>query len=171
MLKVLEDIDEEDVKREASFLSKLIHPNIVQFKSICLEERSIVLEYMAFDFKKYGVNWKVHSLNELIKQLTKSKFTGYENVIVEIAKGALSGVSFLHSKGVPQRDLKPICILISNERNDPGIKVKLCDFGESWVNIELATNYKKTHTTSIYKGLLVTVVKSYKCIGIKSKKT
>ena len=171
VLKVLEDIDKEDVKREASFLSKLIHPNIVQFKSICLEESSIVLEYMAFDFKKYGVNCRVHSLNELIKQLTKSKFTGYENVIVEIAKGALSGVSFLHSKGVPHRDLKPIYILISNKRNDPGIKVKLCDFGESWGNTELATNYKKTHTTSIYKGLLVTVVKSYKCIGIKSKKT
>ena len=33
VLKVLEDIDEEDVKREASFLSKLIHPNIVQLKA------------------------------------------------------------------------------------------------------------------------------------------
>ena len=33
VLKVLEDIDEGDVKREASFLSKLIHPNIVQLKA------------------------------------------------------------------------------------------------------------------------------------------
>ena len=156
VLKVLEDIDKEDVKREANFLRKLIHSNIVQFKSICLEESSIMLEYMAFGLKIYRVNDNVLSLNELIKQLTKSKFTGYENVIVEIAKGALSGVSFLHSKGVPHRDLKPIYILISNKRNDPGIKVKLCDFGESWGNTELATNYKKTRTTSIYKGLLVT---------------
>ena len=133
VLKVLEDIDEGDVKREASFLSKLIHPNIVQFKSICLEESSLVLEYMAFDFKKYGVNCRVHSLNELIKQLTKSKFTGYENIIiVEIAKGAPNGVSFLHSKGVAHRDLKPSNILICNQRKDPGVKVKLCDFGESW---------------------------------------
>ena len=56
VLKMLEDLDEEDMKREARFLSKLIHPNIVQFKSICLEESSIMLKYMAFDLKKYGVN-------------------------------------------------------------------------------------------------------------------
>ena len=49
VLKVLEDTDNEDIKIEASFLCKLIHPNIVQFKSICLEKSSIMLEYMAFD--------------------------------------------------------------------------------------------------------------------------
>ena len=123
---------------------------------------------MAFDLKRYEVNCSVHSLNELIKQLTKSKFTGYENIIVEIAEGALSGVSFLYSKGVAQHDLKPSNILISKQRKDPGIKVILCDFGESWGNIVLATNYKKTHTANIYTGLLVAVIKSYKCIEIKS---
>ena len=157
VLKVLQDIDEGDMKREASFLSKLIHPNIVQFKSICLEERSIMLEYIAFDFIRYGVNCKVHLLNELIKQLTKSKFTGYENIIVGSDEGAFNGVTFLHSKGVAHQDLKPSNILISNQRRDPGIKVKLCDLF-----------HKKTHTTSIYKGLLVIVVKSYKCIKGKS---
>ena len=107
-------------------------------------------------------------LNELIKQLAKSKFTEYENIAVEIAKAALSGVSLLHSKGVTHWDLKSSNILISNQGKDPGIKVKLCDFGESWGNIVQATNYKKTHKTSIYKGLLVTVVKYFKCIEIKS---
>ena len=168
MLKVLEHIDEEDVKRESSFLSKLIHPDIVQFKSICLRESSIIFDYMAFDSKTYGANWSVHSLNELTRQLTKSKFTVYKNIIVEIAKGARNGVSFLHSKGIAHWDLKPSNILISNQRKEPGIKAKLCDFGEFRGNIALATNYKKTHTTSIHKGLLVTVVKSYKCIKIKS---
>ena len=91
-----------------------------------------MLEYMAFDFKKYGIICSVHSLNELIEQLTKSKFTGYKNIIVEIAEGALNSVQFLHSKGVAHRDLKPGNILLSNERKDPEMKVKLCDFGESW---------------------------------------
>ena len=59
-----------------------------------------------------------------------------------------------------KRGLKPSNILMRNQRKGPGIKVKLCDFGESWGNIVLATNYKKdTHTTSI---------KSYKCIEIKT---
>ena len=114
MLSALEDIDQEDVKREASFLSKLIHPNIVKFKGICLEESSVILECMTFDFKKYEVNCSIHSLNELIKQLTKSKFTGYEIIIVEIAKGVLIGVWFLHSKEVAYQDLKPSNILICN---------------------------------------------------------
>ena len=157
VLKVLEDIDKEDVKREANFLRKLIHSNIVQFKSICLEESSIMLEYMAFGLKIYRVNDNVLSLNELIKQLTKSKFTGYENIIVGSDEGAFNGVTFLHSKGVAHQDLKPSNILISNQRRDPGIKVKLCDLF-----------HKKTHTTSIYKGLLVIIVKSYKCIKGKS---
>ena len=103
-----------------------------------------------------------------MKQLTKSKFTGYENIVAEIAKAALNGVSLLHSKGVAHSDLKPSNILISDQRKDPGVKVKLCDFEESWGNIVQATNYKKTHTISIYKGLLVSVVKSFKCIDIKS---
>ena len=79
---------------------------------------------------------------------------------MEIAKGALNDVSFLHSR-VAHWDLKPSNILISNQRKDPGIKVKLCDFEETWGNIVLATNYKKTHTSSIHKDLLVTIVKSY----------
>ena len=54
VLKVLEDMGEEDVEREASFLTRLIHPSIVQFKSICLEERTITFEYMAFDLKSMG---------------------------------------------------------------------------------------------------------------------
>ena len=167
VLKVLEYIDVEDLKREASFLSKLIHPNTVQFKSICLEESSFMLEYMAFDLKKYGVNCSVHSLNELIKQLSKSKFTGYGNIIVGIANLRSMVYCFYTQKGA-HRDLKPSNILISNQRKDPGIKVKLCDFGEPWANILLATNFKKTHITIIYKGLFVTVVKSYKYIEIKS---
>ena len=106
VLKVLEYIDVEDLKREASFLSKLIHPNTVQFKSICLEESSFMLEYMAFDLKKYGVNCSVHSLNELIKQLTKLKFTGYGNIIVGIANVRSMVYCFYTQKGA-HRDLKP----------------------------------------------------------------
>ena len=48
VLKVLEDVEEEDAKREASFLSKLIHPNIVQFKSICLRVSVLCLNIWHF---------------------------------------------------------------------------------------------------------------------------
>ena len=119
-----------------------------------------MLEYMAFDLKKYWVNCSIHSLKKLLKQLTKSKFTKYENILVGIAEVALNGVSFLHSKGIAHQNFRLSNILVSNLWKDPGIKVKLCDFGESWGNIALANNYKKTHTISIYKDLLVTVLES-----------
>ena len=73
-----------------------------------------MLEYMAFDLKKYGVNCSVHSLNELSKQLTKSKFTRYENILVGIAEAALNDVSFLHSKGIAHQYLRLSNILVSN---------------------------------------------------------
>ena len=44
-------------------------------------------------------NCSIHSLNELINQLKKSKFIGYENIIVEIAEDVFNSVSFLHSTG------------------------------------------------------------------------
>ena len=62
VVKVLEDVDNEDICQEAKFLDKLAHPNIVQFKGICLEEEGIMLEYMVFDLKPYGVNVEVHNL-------------------------------------------------------------------------------------------------------------
>ena len=37
-LKVMDDVDEEDVKEEVKFLAKLNHSNIVQIKGICLTE-------------------------------------------------------------------------------------------------------------------------------------
>ena len=73
-----------------------------------------MLEYMAFDLKKYGVNCSVHSLNELSKQLTKSKFTRYENILVGIAEAVLNDVSFLHSKGIAHQYLRLSNILVSN---------------------------------------------------------
>ena len=65
---MLDGIDEQDVKKEASFLSKLIHP-IVQFKSICLEESSIMLKYMAFDEKYKKKSLKIKDFKKIWKSL------------------------------------------------------------------------------------------------------
>ena len=66
VVKVLEGVDNEDICLEAKFLNELDHPNKVQFKGICLES-GIMLEYMVFDLKPYGVNVEVHNLSDLIK--------------------------------------------------------------------------------------------------------
>ena len=152
-LKVMDCVDDEDIIKEAKFLLKLKHPNVVKVKGICLSESCIMMEFMSLDLKPYGLNTQVHSANDLIKELSKPNSHGYELLIVQLAQGVLNGLTFLHEKGVSHRDLKPSNILVSNPKVELDfIQVKLSDFGESWGNIVQATQCMKTHTTNIYKG-------------------
>ena len=50
-LKVMDYIDKEDIKKEAKFLAKLNHPNIVQVKNICLTESCRMMEFMSLDLQ------------------------------------------------------------------------------------------------------------------------
>ena len=84
VVKVLEGVDNEDICLEAKFLNELDHPNKVQFKGICLES-GIMLEYMVFDLKPYGVNVEVHNLSELIKNLSRQDCRGYKSLIMDAA--------------------------------------------------------------------------------------
>ena len=51
-LKVMDYVDEEGIKKEAKFLPKLNHPNIVQIKGICLTESYIMMESMSLDLQR-----------------------------------------------------------------------------------------------------------------------
>ena len=151
VVKILEDVDLEDICQEAKFLDKLKHFNIVEFRGICLQECSIMLEYMVFNLRPYGVN------AEVIKHLSRPICHSYQSLIVEAAEGTLDGISYLHSQGVAHRDLKLSNMLVSDKviDNSKSIVIKLCDFGESWGNIVQNTNCKKTHTTNVFKGILI----------------
>ena len=152
-LKVMDYVDDEDIKKEAKFLLKLNHLNVVQVKGICLSESCIMMEFMILDLQPYGSNTQVHSANDLLMQLSKSVCHGYELITLQLTEGILDGLTFLHEMGVSHRDLKPSNILVSNPKDDFGVlQVKLSDFGESWGNIVQATQCMKTHTVNIHKG-------------------
>jgi serine/threonine protein kinase len=51
------------VLKEAKLLNGLTHPNIIEFKGICNDEYAILLEYLYFDFKPFGINAKAHCLS------------------------------------------------------------------------------------------------------------
>ena len=75
----------------------------------------------------------VHSVNDLLLQLSKPSSHGYDSIILKLARGILKGLSFLHELGVAHRDLKPSNILVNNHKKTSDVlQVKLGDFGESW---------------------------------------
>ena len=157
VVKLLEDVDVEDICQEAKFLDRLKHFNIVEFRGICLQECSIMLEYMVLNLRPYGVNAEVHNLAEVIKHLSRPTSHGYQNLTVEAAEGTLDGMSYFHPQDVAHRDLKLSNLLVSDKviDNSNSIMIKLCDLDESWGNIVQATNCKKTHTTNVFKGILI----------------
>ena len=77
VIKLLEDVNGEDICQEAKFLDRLRHFYIVQFRCIFLQECSVMLEYMVFSSRVYGVDAEVHNLAEVIKHLSRPVCHGY----------------------------------------------------------------------------------------------
>ena len=154
-LKAMDYVDFKDIKKEAKFLMKLNHPNVVQVKGVCLSESSIMMEFMILDLKPYRSNTHVHSANDLLMKLSKPACHGYELIILQLAQGIPNGLIFLHEMSVSHSALKPSNILVSNPKDDFGVlQVRLSYFGESWEYIVQATRCMKTHTTYLCKYLI-----------------
>lgn len=97
--------------RELSILRTLQHPNVVSLKYSCTNMKSILLEIADIDLSSL-----VREHGPMLKQTQ-----------VSLAKDLLSGLSYIHSRGVLHRDIKPPNVLVFG--NPPTFK--LCDFGSS----------------------------------------
>jgi formylglycine-generating enzyme required for sulfatase activity len=101
-----------ELRREAT-LPELDHPNIVQLIG---SDSFADPPYVVMELVEGG------SLADLLR----SQPDGLpENVVREILKGVLAGLSHAHSKGIVHRDLKPENILIDAQTK----RAKLSDFG------------------------------------------
>lgn len=52
-------------------MSKLRHPNIVAVKGICKDKYTLLMEFLQFDFRLFGVDLQVTSLAELLSHFDK----------------------------------------------------------------------------------------------------
>jgi serine/threonine protein kinase len=115
--KILLDVEPEGIPstaiREICILRELLHPNIVELKDVVATDDKLylVFEYVDQDLKQY--------LDSLPRDQMQDMRT-IKSFLYQI----LLGVSYLHSKRVLHRDLKPQNILITRSGN-----VKLADFG------------------------------------------
>ncbi len=164
VVKELKGADEGALNKEARFHYKLSNDNIVNFISICPPRKALMLEYVCFDFVPFGLDLQISSLEDLLEELGKANCKGLQHFISCISSDVVSGLTYLHDKGVAHCDLKPGNFLGTNAhlvkllhsdmqewRSHPCI-TKLTDFGESLGILSQSTDAARSHTINVYKG-------------------
>ena len=163
-----DDIDtERKLFKEARLLNTLRHPNIVSLKGRCSDRYALLLEYVYFDLKPFGVNEIVNCLQALLQYFDKKNCAQIDSkVFYHAAKDIASGLQFLHENRISHRDLKPANILVSNQQychlSNPAeieevssripLTCKLTDFGESRSQEIYTNTIISTKTKNINRG-------------------
>ena len=62
--------------KEVQLLQNLCHANVVEFKGICTDQLSLLLEYAYFDFSPFGCDIQTHSLAEFLAVCKQSSCDG-----------------------------------------------------------------------------------------------
>lgn len=124
---------QKQILRELKFNKSCDSPYIVKYFGTFLDEQNsricIAMEYMGG-----------RSLDAIYKRVKSMGGRIGEKVLGKVAESVLRGLSYLHSKKIIHRDIKPQNILL----NEAG-EVKLCDFGVSGDVINsLATTFTGT---------------------------
>lgn len=149
---------QKQILRELKFNKSCDSPYIVKYFGTFLDEQNsricIAMEYMGGK-----------SLDAIYKHVKQMGGRIGEKVLGKVAESVLRGLSYLHSKKIIHRDIKPQNILL----NEAG-EVKLCDFG---VSGDVINSLASTFTgTSYYmaperiKGELYTVTSDVWSLGL-----
>eukprot|EP00026_Physarum_polycephalum_P006170 Phypoly_transcript_06211.p1 GENE.Phypoly_transcript_06211~~Phypoly_transcript_06211.p1 ORF type:complete len:603 (-),score=87.25 Phypoly_transcript_06211:16-1776(-) len=119
----LSDVDTIDLRAESALLYALLHENVLRFKGVCLKEPHIciVTEFMdkgSLSKVLYGpgvtpVSWDIRK---------------------QMIRDIVSGMVYLHSKGILHRDIKSCNMLVNYNW-----RVKVADFGFSRLKAENQT--------------------------------
>ncbi|XP_021318961.1 mitogen-activated protein kinase kinase kinase YODA isoform X2 [Sorghum bicolor] len=117
----------KQLRQEVSLLSRLRHPNIVQYYG------SEMVEDKLYIYLEYVSGGSIHKLLQEYGQLGEPAIRSYTQQI-------LSGLAYLHAKNTVHRDIKGANILV-----DPSGRVKLADFG-------MAKHINGQHCPFSFKG-------------------
>lgn len=115
----LSSSNSKDMTKEINILSRLKHPNIIQYYD------SFISSDMCCIVMEYASNGSLQSLIKKHQQIKESIPVQFIwNCFVQI----LIGLKYIHSQKIIHRDLKPANILLSGTEGDI---IKISDFGIS----------------------------------------
>ena len=132
VVKKLISADEETKKslmKEARLLQNLRHANVVEFKGICTDQLSLLLEYAYFDFSPFGCDIQTHSLDEFLAVCEQSSCDGMNvAVFTHAAFDVTSGLMYLHQNNCCLENKRFLSFFVSTYplfNNDFGFVRKL----------------------------------------------
>jgi len=168
LFSALDEIEKKRFFKEASILHKLNHKNIVKLLGVCEQPCALMLEYAFFSFSPFGQeDLQVSSLQEFLLCCNRNNSCGgFEKVMIKAACDIIDGLSYLHSKNIAHRDLKPGNILVSNQHYLDGeivadhfhhnpVICKVTDFGESRSILEQTQTALLSRTSNVDRGTVV----------------
>ena len=136
---IKEEVNKQLIIREIDIMSKLHHPNVVQFLGYIDEPFIIVMEYIPNN-----------NLNYNIKKLKKKNK-------ISIMKDILKALIYIHNRtpnSLIHRDIKPTNILLTNSKT-----AKITDFGLSkFYNLERTNSFGSLNTLETINNELTQTV-------------
>ncbi|OMJ76690.1 hypothetical protein SteCoe_23887 [Stentor coeruleus] len=120
----IEDLSDLSSQCEECYtMAKLEHQNIIKFRSASIEgtRQSVSNLFIYMEYFPEG------DLQKLIQFRIQSKNSWTENELLSYAKQLVSAYSYLQSKNICHRDIKPQNIFVTNN----GTMLKVGDFGAS----------------------------------------
>jgi len=116
-----EELDLEDIIKEYKLCHKLKHNNIVKILGLC-KTKFDSTTFVIYILMEVGLNdWEKEIKNNIEKKIKYS-----EEELINILKQLINALSFLQSKNVSHRDIKPHNVLIFKDKI-----YKIADFGEA----------------------------------------
>ncbi|KAG0491356.1 hypothetical protein HPP92_004754 [Vanilla planifolia] len=135
---------EKQFRSEVAFLSRLYHPNIVQFIAASKKPPlyCIITEYMS----QGTLRMYLHK---------KEPYSLSTETILRLALDISRGMEYLHAQGVIHRDLKSHNLLLNDE-----MRVKVADFGTSCLETQLRASKGNMGT---YRWMAPEMIKEKPC--------